>query len=444
MINKLLIANRGEIACRIIRTCRSLDITSIAVYSEADSRAQHVLMADESVEIGGARVKESYLNMDAVLQAAKDFGADAIHPGYGLLSENAEFAERVAAEGMLFIGPAPESIAKMGDKIQARKLMEAASVPVVPGRVLDGESEKELVLAARSIGFPVMLKAAAGGGGIGMQRVDDETQLVKAAASVRKKAETFFGSGDLFLEKYIIDPRHVEAQVFGDGNGNVRVLGTRDCSVQRRHQKVIEEAPAPALAAETIEALEESARRAAASIHYRNAGTVEFIVSAEEDVYFLEMNTRLQVEHPVTEETTGTDLVEWQLLLASGSALDELPVRFDAAAASVEARIYAEDPKTFFPSPGTITAWKFPEVEGIRYDMGFVEGDTISPFYDPMVGKVIARGESRQQAVNLLIDALEQAETAGIKTNIPMLIEVLKDPRFQRAEINTHFLMQTN
>ncbi|PTL38971.1 acetyl-CoA carboxylase biotin carboxylase subunit [Alkalicoccus saliphilus] len=443
MIKKLLIANRGEIACRIIRTCRKMGITSTAVYSEADEKSMHVRMADEAVFIGGSRVKESYLNMDNVLQAAKDYGVDAIHPGYGLLSENAEFAAKVKEEGIIFIGPEENIIEKMGDKIEARQVMEKAGVPVVPGAVLATADETEAVKAGRSIGYPLMVKAAAGGGGIGMQKVENEEELHKAVASVIKKAETFFGSASLFLEKYVEGARHIEAQVAGDYSGGINVIGTRDCSIQRRHQKVIEEAPPPNFSAEGEKVLRTAAETAAGALNYTNAGTVEFLVDKDESVYFLEMNTRLQVEHPVTEETSGIDLVEWQIRIAMGERLEELPLKKDRAAYSLEVRIYAEDPKTFFPSPGKITKWKFPEEEGIRYDVGFDEGDTVTPYYDPMIGKIICSGEDRHSVITKLADVLERAEVEGIKTNIPMLIDILKDQRFQKGEVTTHFLMQT-
>jgi acetyl-CoA carboxylase, biotin carboxylase subunit len=443
MVKKLLIANRGEIACRIIRTCKRLNIISVAVYSEADASSMHVKLADETAAIGGSRVKESYLNMDNVLQAAKDTGADAIHPGYGLLSENAEFAARVKEEGILFIGPEEHIIEKMGDKIEARQLMVKAGVPVVPGIELPSTEETQVLSAARGIGYPLMVKAAAGGGGIGMQKVQNEADLMKAVSSVIKKAETFFGSAALFLEKYIEEPRHIEAQIAGDMHGEIRAIGTRDCSIQRRHQKVVEEAPPPNFSEAGEEALKKAAEKAAGALNYTNVGTVEFLVDESENVYFLEMNTRLQVEHPVTEETTGIDLVEWQILLAEGERISKLPVSGKAENYSLEVRLYAEDPKTFFPSPGKITTWSFPELQGVRYDTGFASGDTVTPYYDPMIGKVIVSGEKREDVIKKLIYVLEEAEVTGIKTNIPMLIEVLKDNRFQNGKVSTHFLMQT-
>lgn len=444
MIRKLLIANRGEIACRIIHTCRKMNITSVAVYSDADEKSMHVLYADEAVYIGGARIKESYLNIEAVLQAAKDSGVDAVHPGYGLLSENPEFAARVLEEGITFIGPEAAVIKQMGDKIEARKLMEKAGVPVLPGTALDSFEEPFLIKTGRSIGYPLMVKAAAGGGGIGMEKIETEADLLQAVGSVRKKAETFFGSSLLFLEKYIEGPRHIEAQIVGDQYGTIQSLGTRDCSIQRRHQKVIEEAPAPFFSKEADASLQKAAVKAASALSYTNAGTVEFLVDKEENVYFLEMNTRLQVEHPVTEETTGTDLVEWQLLIADGVPFTQLPYNQRKHFCSMEVRLYAEDPKTFFPSPGTLDQWYFPESENVRFDMGVRKGDKITPYYDPMIGKVIAYGDTRETVINTLVHVLKNSETAGIKTNIPLLLDVLNNEGFQKGRISTHFLMQTN
>ncbi|CAM3944288.1 acetyl-CoA carboxylase biotin carboxylase subunit [Alkalicoccus chagannorensis] len=439
-MHTLLIANRGEIACRIIRTCRELGITSVAVYSDADEQSQHVKLADRACHIGGSRVHESYLNIEHILQAAKDSGAQAVHPGYGLLSENAAFAERVEAEGLLFIGPQPDVIAQMGDKIQARNVMKEAGVPVVPGRELASIEEADLNEAAAAVSFPLMLKAAAGGGGIGMQRVDNETELLKAAASVAKKAETFFASSLLYLEKYVEEPRHIEAQIFGDDRGSMSCIGLRDCSVQRRHQKVIEEAPPPGLSKQTEEALQTAAVRAASHLQYKNAGTVEFLVDKEENIYFLEMNTRLQVEHPVTEETTGADLVAWQLAVAEGKRLDELQYTQPAHAYALEVRLYAEDPKTFFPSPGTITEWEIPDFPFLRCDVGFTNGDTITPFYDPMAGKLIVHAESREQGISRMIQVLERTSISGIKTNVPLLLDILQDSAFQQGKVTTHFL----
>lgn len=437
LFKKLLIANRGEIAVRIINTCRQLGIQTVAVYSDADKDSLHATHADEAVHIGGSRVNESYLNMKNILQAAKDTGADAIHPGYGFLSENPAFALKVEENGITFIGPKPEVIQKMGNKIEARETMEQANVPVIPGITLNDTDEKTVLLAARNIGYPIMVKAAAGGGGIGMQKVEHETDLMKVVSSVVKKSETFFGSGEIYLEKCIENPRHIEAQIAGDEHGNVVCLGDRDCSIQRRHQKIIEEAPSPFLSVKGRERLYEAAIQAGRTIGYTNVGTVEFLVDEKENIYFLEMNTRLQVEHPVTEETTGHDLVEWQLLLAKG---ERLPEQNEQCGHAIEARIYAEDPVTFFPSPGKLEKWSFSPMENIRYDFGVMEGAQVTPFYDPMIGKVISKGATREEAIETLHRALENAEVVGIKTNIPMLIESLKNPVFQAGNATTDFV----
>ncbi|MCE7793694.1 ATP-grasp domain-containing protein [Salipaludibacillus sp. CUR1] len=442
MIKKILIANRGEIACRVIKTCKSLGIKTVAVFSEADQYSVHVSEADESYLVGGARVNESYLNQSKIIEAAKEAEVDAIHPGYGFLSENTEFAQKVQQEGIIFIGPSAEAIDKMGDKIHARKLMEEAGVPVVPGMTLKNTEEFEVITAAKKIGFPLMVKASAGGGGIGMQKVEHEDELMKAVQSVVKKAETFFGSADIFLEKYIEHPRHIEAQIAGDNEGHIVAVGSRDCSIQRRHQKIIEEAPPPEFSKEGNQRLLEEAIKAGKALNYTNVGTIEFLVDEEENIYFLEMNTRLQVEHPVTEETAGIDLVEWQIRLAEGQLIAEQKEGGHKAAHAIEVRIYAEDPKTFFPSPGTLKTWRFPEMDGIRYDFGVQEGTVVTPYYDPMIGKVIAFSDSRDNCIKLLTECLEIAEVEGIKTNIPMLAEALKDERFKHGKVNTHFVGQ--
>ncbi|UCZ54281.1 ATP-grasp domain-containing protein [Bacillus shivajii] len=442
MYNKILIANRGEIAVRIIKTCKRLGIKTIAVYSEADKESVHVKMADESFLLGGSRVNESYLNMDRVLEAAKTMNADAVHPGYGFLSENTEFAKKAEDAGITFIGPKSGVIEKMGNKIQARESMVRAEVPVIPGKTLSNTDESTVLKAAREIGYPVMLKAAAGGGGIGMQKVDHEKEMMKVLPSVMKKAETFFGSAEVYLEKFIENPRHIEAQIAGDESGNVVCLGERDCSIQRRHQKIVEEAPSTFLSNEGRKKLFDTAVKAGEAISYTNVGTVEFLVDENENIYFLEMNTRLQVEHPVTEEVTGLDLVEWQIHLALGKEIATFLDRGDTAVHAIEVRIYAEDPKTFFPSPGKLETWQFPEQEGIRYDFGVEEGATISPFYDPMIGKVIGKGTSRDDVIEKLIHCLEQAEVKGIKTNIPMLLDTLRHSVFKEGKATTNFVQE--
>ncbi|MDG5786371.1 biotin carboxylase N-terminal domain-containing protein [Evansella sp. AB-P1] len=441
MFKKLLIANRGEIAVRVIKTCERLGIKSVSVYSDADKESLHVQMADEAYYIGGSRVKESYLNINNIIDVAKKANVDAIHPGYGFLSENSEFAMKIKESGIIFIGPSVTVIDQMGNKIKARNMMEAANIPVVPGATITDSDERKVMLAARKIGYPIMVKAAAGGGGIGMEKVTNEEELLKVIPSIMKKSAMFFRSSDIYLEKYIEGPRHIEAQIVGDTNGNVICLGERDCTIQRRHQKIIEESPALSLSIEGRKKLHELAIRAGKAVHYTNAGTVEFLVDEKEEIYFLEMNTRLQVEHPVTEETTGIDLVELQLNLALEKDVTECITPYkNKENHAIEARIYAEDPVRFFPSPGHLLKWRFPEMDHIRYDFGVIEGKEITPFYDPMIGKVIAKGESREAAIHLLLECMERAEVDGIKTNIPLIINVLKSDSFQRGLVTTNFV----
>lgn len=441
MFKKLLIANRGEIAVRIIKTCQRLNIKTVAIYSDADKDSLHVQLADEAFYVGGSRVNESYLNMEAIIDAAMKSGAEAIHPGYGLLSENTMFVEKVEGAGLTFIGPKSHVIEKMGNKIEARAFMKKANVPIIPGKALGNFNELEVVKAARKIGFPLMVKAAAGGGGIGMQRVEDEEELLKTLPSLIKKSETFFRSSEIFLEKCIENARHIEAQIIGDEHGNVICIGDRDCSIQRRNQKIIEEAPATFLSMEGRERLHEYSVRAGKAIGYTNVGTVEFLVDEEENIYFLEMNTRLQVEHPVTEETANIDLVEWQLLIASEGRLPKYNGSFPVNHA-IELRIYAEDPNTFFPSPGRIEQWEFPSLENVRYDFGVKAGMEVTPFYDPLIGKIIAKADLRQEAIDLLIQCLENAKVSGIKTNIPMLIQTMKNEQFRKGNVTTDFIIK--
>lgn len=440
MINKILIANRGEIAARVIRTCKKLNIPSVAIYSDADKQAPYVKMADESYGVGGTRVHESYLNMDRIIEIAKEAGADAIHPGYGLLSENPEFAERCEQEGLTFIGPSPSSIAKMGSKIEARKTMKEAGVPVIPGTEAPVSSVDEAIQVANEIGYPVMLKASAGGGGIGMQVVHDNDELQKAYESNSRRAQNFFGEGTMYLEKKIENAHHVEIQILADHHGHVVHLFERECSIQRRHQKVIEEAPSPLLTDDTREKMGEAAKKAAKAIHYSNAGTIEFLVDEEQNFYFLEMNTRLQVEHPVTEEITGIDLVEQQIKIAAGEKLtirqDQLKINGHA----IEVRVYAEDPNTFFPSPGTITSLTLPEGDQIRHEIGVEEGYTVTPFYDPMIAKLIVTGQTRSEAIQHLEEALNQYQVEGIKTNLPFIQKVVQTEAFKKGFTRTSFV----
>ncbi|MDP2118371.1 MAG: acetyl/propionyl/methylcrotonyl-CoA carboxylase subunit alpha [Hoeflea sp.] len=441
-ITKILIANRGEIACRIIRTARKMGIATVAVYSEADADALHVEMADEAVLIGPAPASESYLRGEAILDAAQRTGADAIHPGYGFLSENPDFVEKVEKAGLIFIGPSAKAIRAMGLKDAAKALMEKAKVPVVPG--YHGEAQDLVVLAGKAseIGFPVLIKARAGGGGKGMRKVDAQADFPAALSSARREAKASFGDDRVLVEKYVTTPRHIEIQVFGDSHGNVVHLFERDCSAQRRHQKVIEEAPAPDMPDEMRAAMGAAAVQAAKAIDYAGAGTVEFIVDASEGLrpdrfWFMEMNTRLQVEHPVTELITGLDLVEWQIRVASGEALplgqEELSINGHA----VEARIYAEDAgKGFLPAVGRLVHLEFPDGD-IRVDAGVREGDEITPFYDPMIAKVIAHGKTRAEALSKLAGALGRTEIAGTVTNTAFLAKLCRDADFAAGRLDT-------
>ncbi|MFD0825542.1 acetyl-CoA carboxylase biotin carboxylase subunit [Neobacillus sp. M.A.Huq-85] len=440
MFKKILIANRGEIAGRVIRTCKALGIQTVAVYSEADKDALHVKAADEAYLLGPAKVSESYLNIDKIIEIANTSGAEGIHPGYGLLSENAEFARRCEEEGLVFIGPSPEVISKMGSKIEARKLMELTGVPVVPGITSPLADVEEAVETAKRIGYPVMLKASAGGGGIGMQIVRSEDETRKAFESNQKRAVSFFGNGEMFIEKYVENPRHIEIQILADGEGNTVYLWERECSIQRRHQKVVEEAPSPFLDEETRRRMGEAAVKAAKSIGYKNAGTIEFLVDENKNFYFLEVNTRLQVEHPVTEEITGIDLVAEQLQIAWGDTLIFKQSEIKRNGHAIEVRIYAEDPKTFFPSPGKITKFVLPAGPGIRHELGVSEQSVVTPFYDPMIAKLVVKGKDRNEAIVILRDALSRYVVEGIKTNIPMLQKVVGHDSFVSGDTTTNFV----
>ncbi|MBN6188288.1 acetyl-CoA carboxylase biotin carboxylase subunit [Aneurinibacillus sp. BA2021] len=440
MFSKVLIANRGEIALRIIRTCKRLGIQTVAIYSEADVDSLFVRQADESYCIGKPSVNQSYLNADEIIRVAKRSGAQAVHPGYGLLSENADFAKECLNEGLVFIGPSPEIIASMGSKIEARKTMKKAGVPVIEGIDTSLDNEEEACMAGKAIGYPLMLKASAGGGGIGMQLVHSEEELIKAFAGNKKRAECFFGDGAMFLEKYIGEPHHIEVQILADSHGNVIPLWERECSVQRRNQKVVEEAPSPFISEETRTKMLDAAVRAARHIGYSNAGTIEFLVDREQNFYFLEMNTRLQVEHPVTEEITGLDLVEEQLKVAFGERLSISRSEVQRKGHAIEVRIYAEDPKTFYPSPGKITKFELPTGEGIRNECAIEAGSQVTPFYDPMIGKLIAWGVTRNEACIRIKRALEDYKIEGIKTNIPMLIKTVSHEQFLSGYTTTDFV----
>ena len=437
----ILVANRGEIAVRVLRTARALGYRTVAVHSEADSEAPHVRMADAAAHIGPPPAAESYLNIDNILRAAAETGADAVHPGYGFLSENAAFARACEAAGLVFIGPGADAIAIMGDKAEARRRMVEAGVPCVPGYDGAEQSDVALIAAAAEIGFPVMVKAAAGGGGRGMRLVDTPEDLPNALAAARSEAENAFGSGNLILEKAIARPRHVEIQIFADSHGNTIHLGERDCSVQRRHQKVIEETPCPVMTGDLRAAMGTAAVEAARSIGYCGAGTVEFLLDADGDFHFLEMNTRLQVEHPVTEAITGLDLVALQIRVAEGRPLGLAQADVRPAGHAIEARLYAEDAaQNFLPAAGDIALWRPAAGPGVRIDSGVESGQTVSPFYDPMIAKVIAHGESREIARRRLIRALAETAAFGLTTNRRFLIDCLERDVFANGEATTAFI----
>jgi len=437
-INTVLIANRGEIACRIIRTLRRMGIRSVAVYSEADRNALHVSLADAAYEIGAAPPRESYLNQANILKAAKESGADAIHPGYGFLSENAGFAEACAKADLIFIGPPPSAIRAMGSKSEAKALMEKAGVPLVPGYHGADQSLKVLQTAADKIGYPVLIKASAGGGGKGMKIATSAAEFKDALESAQREAKNAFGDDRVLVEKYLQQPRHIEAQIFGDPHGNIIHLFERDCSIQRRHQKVIEEAPAPGLTAERRAAIGKAAVEAGRAVGYVGAGTVEFIAEGE-NFYFMEMNTRLQVEHPVTEAITGLDLVEWQIKVARGEKLPKAQDQLAIHGHAMEVRLYAEDPaRDFLPQTGTLHHLRFPE--DARVDSGIREGDAVSIHYDPMIAKIIAHGADRAEAVARLRRALASTEVGGLATNLDFLQAILRQADFAGGKVDTGFI----
>ena len=445
MIRKLLITNRGEIACRIIRTCREMGIITVAIFSDADAEALHVQMADEAVHIGASAASESYLNIEKILYAAEVSGADAVHPAYGFLAENAIFAQAVLDADLTWVGPQPDVISAMGDKSTAKNLLE--NIPYVPGYTDDNQADETLISTANDIGYPIMIKATAGGGGKGMRRVDAADKLPEALAAARREAQQAFGNDTLMLEKCLIKPRHIEVQIIGDMYGNVMALGERECSIQRRHQKIIEESPAFGLDEDLREAIHATAVRVARQLNYQNAGTVEFLLDAEGNFYFMEMNTRLQVEHPVTEAVYALDLVRWQLEIAQGTSLYDLLPPFadfeDFAFApdghAIEVRVYAEDPNNqFLPVTGDILRWQAPD--GVRVDAGVRSGDSVSPHYDPMLAKVIAHGHDRVTAIRKLDYALAQLQFMGNKNNIRFLRHVLTHPEHLEGNISTQFL----
>lgn len=443
MLKKLLIANRGEIAVRVIRTAKSLGYRTVAVYSEADASALHVELADEAVCIGPAPASQSYLNMDAILDAAGKTGADCVHPGYGFLSENAQFAKACKDAGLVFVGPPEAAIDLMGSKRRSKIAMQEAGVPVVPGYEGNNAGDDELIQAAADIGYPLMVKASAGGGGRGMRRVDSEAELADSLRRARSEARQSFGDDELILEKAVIEPRHVEIQVFADRHGNAVYLGERDCSVQRRHQKVVEEAPSPFVTPELREAMGKAAVKAALACQYEGAGTVEFLVDKDRNFYFLEMNTRLQVEHPVTELITGQDLVAWQLSVAEGRPLPLSQSEIRLSGHAIEVRLYAEDPAgEFTPQTGQLYQFEPAAGEGLRYDAGVRSGDIISPHYDPMLAKIIAWGDNRDEARRRLVRALEDTTVFGVTTNRYFLSRIVAHETFGAGQATTAFLDQ--
>jgi len=445
VFNKLLIANRGEIAGRIIRTAREMDITCVAVFSDADRDAPHVLQADESVHLPGTAPADTYLRADLLLAAAQRTGAEAIHPGYGFLSENAQFARDCAAAGVIFVGPSPEAIAAMGSKIEAKAMMKAAGVPVLPGCLVDGDGEADTNLAdaAEEIGFPILVKAAFGGGGRGMRIVSGPADLGDAVRSARSEAASAFGDGTVFLEKFVSSPRHIEVQIFGDSHGNLVHLGERECSIQRRYQKIIEEAPSTAVDTALRDELGQAAVAAGKALGYEGAGTVEFVMAPDGSFYFLEVNTRLQVEHPVTELVTGIDLVRGQLLVAAGEPLPAEMLHATPNGHAVEVRLYAEDVGAgFIPVSGTLTTLEFPDLPGIRVDAGFSSGSHVSTFYDPMLAKVIGYGRDRAQACSRLARALRETVVHGVATNRDLLVGILGESEFLSGAIDTAYLQR--
>ncbi|MEY4796244.1 MAG: acyl-CoA carboxylase alpha chain, partial [Actinomycetota bacterium] len=446
MLKKILIANRGEIAVRVIRTAREMGIATVAVYSELDRNALHVRLADEAYALGGQTAAESYLKTDAIIDAIKRSGADAVHPGYGFFSENADFAKTITDMGVAFIGPPPAAIVEMGDKVSSRKAALRGGAPIVPGTTEFLKSADEISKFAKSHGFPVAIKAAYGGGGRGMKVVHDEKSVKEAMESAQRESKAFFGRDEIYVEKYLSWPRHIEIQLVGDTHGNVVWISSRDCSAQRRHQKLIEEAPAPALPEGVEDEMGAAAVKAAKAVGYFNAGTVEFIYQ-DEEFFFLEMNTRLQVEHPVSELITGIDLVEWQIRVAAGEKLPMTQKQVLAARRghAIEIRINAENPTAgkFLPSPGTITKLTTPDGFGVRFDGGYEAGDTVSQYYDNLIGKLIVWGKDRPSAIARTIRALEETKVEGLHTTIPADLAILRHPDFAATKHSTKWVEET-
>lgn len=439
-LKKVLIANRGEIAARIIKTCKKLGIETVAIYSDADQDLPYVKDATISYRIGESPVTKSYLLIDKILEIAAKEQVDAIHPGYGFLSENSDFAKAVKECGIEFIGPSPETISLMGDKVRARQKMQEAGIPVVPGSDSGIRTLQEACAFASRIGYPIMLKAAGGGGGIGMTLCNNETDLKKVYQSTKIRAKTYFGNDEVFIEKFVVNARHIEVQIFGDRFGNIVHLYERDCSIQRRNQKVIEETPSPFISKQTRDHICQTAINAAKGVNYTNAGTIEFVVDEQENFYFLEMNTRLQVEHPITEMITNIDLVEWQLLVAEGKSIPKKQSEIESNGHSIEFRLYAEDPVTFMPSPGKLTQFHFTNHPNVRMDAGYETGSTVTPYYDPMLAKIIITSMDRKDSLRIALDFFREMQVEGIKTNIPLFIKILENESFQKGSYTTKFL----
>jgi len=441
LFEKVLIANRGEIAVRIIKACQEMGIKTVAVYSDVDKKAPHVQLADESINLGDPTPIESYLNIPKIIKSAQDVGADAIHPGYGFLAENPDFAQACKSKGIKFIGPSPDVISLMGDKIAAKKTMEQAGVPVIPGYHGEKQDNASLVNEGKKIGFPLLVKAAAGGGGKGMRIVHSEDVLEESIESAKRESKSSFGNDTVFLEKYIDRPRHIEFQILADEHGNTIHLFERECSVQRRHQKIIEETPSPVMTPELREKMGNAAVKAAKAAGYYNAGTVEFMVDGDLNFYFMEMNTRLQVEHPITEMTTGIDLAKWQLKIASGMKLTLKQKDLIQRGHAIECRIYAEDPSNgFLPSIGTLERVESPTGPNVRNDTGIYTGMEVTPYYDPMLSKLVVSSENRAESINKMIWALSRYVVLGVTTNIPFLQKVLSHKEFKAGNITTHFI----
>lgn len=441
MFEKILIANRGEIAVRIIKACQEMGIKTVAVYSDVDKKALHVQLADEGINLGDPTPIESYLNISKIIKSAQDVGADAIHPGYGFLAENPDFAQACKSKGIKFIGPSPDVISLMGDKIAAKKTMEKAGVPVIPGYHGAKQDNASLVNEGKKIGFPLLVKAAAGGGGKGMRIVHSKDVLEESIESAKRESKSSFGNDTVFLEKYINRPRHIEFQILADEHGNTIHLFERECSIQRRHQKIIEETPSPVMTSKLREEMGNAAVKAAKTVDYYNAGTVEFMVDGDLNFYFMEMNTRLQVEHPITEMTTGIDLAKWQLKIANGMKLTLKQEDLIQRGHAIECRIYAEDPSNgFLPSIGTLERVESPTGPNVRDDTGIYAGMEVTPYYDPMLSKLVVSSENREESINKMIWALSRYVVLGVTTNIPFLQKVLSHKEFKAGNITTHFI----